>query len=133
MALKKERLSIIDKNLTIEGTLQFKGKIIVAGTLHGNMHGEHALTTKGSDIHADVKIDEMTIGGSFQGNIIAYKWLRISPTGNVTGNLFCNTLIIEPGGILNGKVERLAPKGVVTPLETKKGTSAPSHLACNNP
>ena len=133
MALKKERLSIIDKDLNIEGTLQFKGKIIVAGTLHGNVYGEHVLTLQGSHVHADVKIDEMTIGGSFEGNIIAYNRLKILHTGNVTGNLFCNTLIIEAGGILNGRVERLTPKGVVTPLETKKGTSAPSHLACNNP
>ena len=124
MALKKEQLSIIDKDLTIKGTLQFKGKIIIAGTVHGDIHGEHALTVKGSNIHADVKIDEMTIGGFFQGNIIAYKQLRILRTGNVSGNIFCNTLIIEPGGILNGRVEKLAPKGVVTPLETKNAAFA---------
>jgi cytoskeletal protein CcmA (bactofilin family) len=128
MLRKKEQLSIIDKNLNIEGTLQFKGKIIVAGTLHGNIRGEHALTVQGSDVHADVRIDEITIGGSFEGNIIAYKRLKISHTGNVTGNLFCNTLIIEAGGILNGRVEQLAPKSVVASLETKKATSAPSSL-----
>jgi cytoskeletal protein CcmA (bactofilin family) len=132
MGLKKERLSIIDKNLDVKGTLQFTGKIVVAGTLHGNVYGEHALTLQGSHVHADVKIDEMTIGGSFEGDIIAYKRLKILHTGNVTGNLFCNTLIIEPGGILNGRVERLAPKGVVTPLETKKQTDPASHLAHNN-
>jgi cytoskeletal protein CcmA (bactofilin family) len=126
MKLKREQLSIIDKDLNIEGTLQFKGKIIVAGTLRGDLHGEHALTVKGSYVCADVKVDEISIGGTFEGNIITHKRLRILNTGNVTGTLFCNTLIIEAGGMLNGQVKQLTPKSVVSSLETKKAKSAPS-------
>lgn len=120
MEIRKELLSIIDKDLNIEGTVQFKGKIIVSGVLKGDLHGDHVLTSKGSNIHANVKVDEIIIGGTFEGNIIAYKRLKILKTGNVIGTLFCNTLIIEAGGIFNGRVKRLADKQAAPPLETKK-------------
>jgi cytoskeletal protein CcmA (bactofilin family) len=125
MKLKREQLSIIDKDLNIEGTLQFKGKVLVAGTLRGDLLGERALTVKGSYMCADVKVDEISIGGTFEGNIIAHKRLRILNTGNVTGTLFCNTLIIEAGGMLNGQVKQLTTKNAVSSLEIKKAKSAP--------
>lgn len=125
MPRKKEQLSIIDNGLNIEGTLQFKGKIIVAGTLQGDIYGEHVLTVKGSYVSANVKVDEISISGTIEGNIIAYNRLKIASTGHVTGTLFCNTLVIEAGGVLNGKVKRLTPS-VVSSLEPKRANSTPS-------
>ncbi len=133
MARIKDRLSIINKDLNIEGILQFKGKMIVEGALQGALQGEQALTVKGSRVCADVKVDEITIGGSFEGNIVAYKRLKISCTGNVTGTLFCNTFIIEAGGILNGEVKQLAPKAVLSSLETKKIGYTPSSQTFTSP
>ncbi len=107
MADKQEGLSIIDKDCLVEGTLNVKGKLIVAGSLKGTLIGNTVVTAKGSSVNAPAKVREMIIGGEFQGDITVYETLRILSTGAFSGKIVCKSITLETGGKLNGRVKPL--------------------------
>lgn len=107
MKAKRENVSIINRNCKLEGTLVFKGYLIVVGSINGTLNAETVITEEGSRILAKVTVNSMTIAGSFEGEILATETLTISGTGNVKGQIKCNNLAIEEGGILNGNVKFL--------------------------
>jgi len=107
MADKEEGLSIIDKDCLVEGTLNVKGKLIVAGSLKGTLIGNTVVTAKGSRVNAPAKVREMIIGGEFQGDITVYETLRILSTGVFSGKIVCKSITLETGGKLNGRVRPL--------------------------
>jgi cytoskeletal protein CcmA (bactofilin family) len=96
--------SIVDKGLTFDGELNCKGKLIVNGTIKGKLIGETVVIGEGGSVYADVEAVHISIGGTFQGNLIASALLVIMSTGNCSGNFRCKKLVLEPGGILNGDV-----------------------------
>jgi cytoskeletal protein CcmA (bactofilin family) len=55
-------------------------------------------------VHADAKAKELTIGGSFEGQVEADKALIVLSTGNCSGNVTCRDLVVEAGGVLNADV-----------------------------
>ena len=115
MAGKDKSLSIIDKDCFVEGTLNVKGKLIIAGSLKGALIGNTVVTVEGSCVDAPAKVREMTIGGDFQGDITVYENLRILSTGVFSGKVACKTISLETGGKLNGRVRPLDSAGGFTP------------------
>jgi cytoskeletal protein CcmA (bactofilin family) len=107
MADKEKGISIIDKDCLVEGTLNVKGKLIVAGSLKGTLIGNTVVTAKGSRVDAPAKVREMIIGGEFQGDITVYESLRILSTGVFSGKIVCKSITLETGGKLNGRVKPL--------------------------
>lgn len=119
MAGKDKSLSIIDKDCFVEGTLNVKGKLIIAGSLKGALIGNTVVTVEGSWVDAPARVREMTIGGDFQGDITVYETLRILSTGVFSGKVSCKSITLETGGKLNGRVRPLDSAGELTfPAET---------------
>lgn len=114
MADKQEGISIIDKDCLVEGTLDVKGKLVIAGSLKGNLIGNTVVTVKGSRVNAPAKVREMIIGGEFEGDITVYERLRILSTGVFSGKVVCKSITLETGGRLNGRVK---------PLDSAEGLS----------
>lgn len=110
MADKQESLSIIDKDCSVEGSFDVKGKLVVAGTLRGALTGNTVVTVEGSHVDAPAKVREMIIGGEFIGDITVYESLRILSTGAFSGKITCNSITLDSGGKLNGRVRPLDPK-----------------------
>ncbi len=104
---KKAGVSIIDKSLRVEGTVNVVGKLIILGVLEGTLIGNTVVTAEGSHVVAQAKVKEIVIGGEFEGDVTAYESLKIMKTGRLRGNVACNNLDIEPGGQLNGSVRTL--------------------------
>ncbi len=100
----RTNLSIIDKDLRIDGSLTSRGKLIIKGSLKGKIDGEVVVIAKEGRVDSDAKVTSMTIGGSFRGEISATKELIILSTGRCEGKVECKDLIVENGGILNAEV-----------------------------
>ncbi|MCP4116835.1 MAG: polymer-forming cytoskeletal protein [Desulfobacteraceae bacterium] len=97
-------LSIIDRELKIDGSIVSRGKLIIKGSLRGAIEGETVIIAEDGDVHSDARVTSMTIGGSFEGDIYASKELIILSTGSCAGKVECKDLIVENGGILNAEV-----------------------------
>jgi cytoskeletal protein CcmA (bactofilin family) len=100
-----KNLSIIDKELKIEGALSSNGQLIIKGHITGTIEGDVVIIADGGRvISSSTKVSSITIGGYFQGEITASKELIILATGVCEGKVECKDLIVENGGILNAEV-----------------------------
>jgi len=100
-------VSIINKDCKLKGNFDFKGYLILAGSIKGNLNAEIVATEKESHINGKVIANTLTIAGSFEGEITATDTLTLLDTANVSASIKCGKLIIEKGCILNGKTESL--------------------------
>ena len=115
-----EDFSIIDKELTIDGTVSTTGRLIVKGILKGTVIGKNVVIAEEGSVYANAKVASMTIGGTFEGEIRALKKLILLSTGKCTGKVVCKDLVIEPGGILNAQVTCLSGKDTGIDIQTKR-------------
>jgi len=115
-----EDLSIIDKDLTIDGTVSSTGRLIVKGILKGTVIGKNVVIAEEGSVYANVKVASMTIGGTFEGEIRALKKLILLSTGKCTGKVVCKDLVIETGAILNAQVTCLSGKDNAIDIQNKK-------------
>jgi cytoskeletal protein CcmA (bactofilin family) len=114
---KKEskNLSIIDKELKIDGSISSTGKLIIKGQVTGTIDGDVVIIATDGIVNSSLtRVSSMTIGGNFQGEVTASKELIILATGICAGKVECQDLIVENGGILNAAVScktssRLSP------------------------
>ena len=117
MKNKSDELSIIDNELTVDGTLSTKGTLIIKGVVKGTLVGEKVTIAEEGAVFADTRVNDITIGGTFEGEVSASNKLIVLPTGNCSGKIVCKDFIVEAGGILNAQVSCIKPKD----SKTKKG------------
>lgn len=101
---KSDNISIIDEGLTVDGTISAKGKLVIKGTVKGTLVGETVIVAEEGVICADTKVESITIGGKFEGELSASNELIILSTGSCGGKVVCKNLVVEAGGILNAEV-----------------------------
>ena len=104
MKRKSKDFSIIDKALTVDGTITTRGRLVIKGTVKGTLEGDTVVIAKEGAVYADTKVASMTIGGKFEGEIHASKELIILSTGNCSGRVECRDFVVEAGGVLNAQV-----------------------------
>ena len=117
-----EDLSIIDKELTIDGTVSTSGRLIVKGILKGTVIGQNVVIAEEGSVYANAKVASITIGGTFEGEIRALKKLILLSTGKCIGKVVCRDLVVETGAILNAQVTSLSGKDAGTDLQNKDWT-----------
>ncbi len=115
MSDKTKNFSIIDKGLTVDGTVSCKGKLVIKGTVKGVLEGETVIIAKEGAVYSDTKVGSITIGGKFEGNLRVSGELVILSTGSCSGKVVCKDLVVEAGGVLNAevsctKIEEIKPK-----------------------
>ena len=104
MADKTKNISIVDKGLTVDGTLSTTGRLIVKGTIKGTLDGDVVIVSEDGAIYAETNVASITIGGVFEGNVKASRELVVLSTGKCTGKVECKDLVVESGGVLNAEV-----------------------------
>jgi len=101
---KSKNFSIIDKGLTVEGTVSCKGQLVIKGTVKGILEGETVVIAEDGAAYTDTKVASITIGGIFEGKVAASEELIILSTGKCSGTVVCKNLVVEAGGLLNAEV-----------------------------
>ena len=104
MKTDQKKFSIIDEGFTVDGTVTGKGRLVIKGHVKGAVTGDSVVIAEEGVVNADAKANELTIGGSFEGQVKADKALIILSTGKCSGNVTCRDLVVEAGGVLNAEV-----------------------------
>jgi len=110
MTDNSKNFSIIDKDLTVEGTITCKGRLIIKGTVKGTLTGETVIIANEGAVYANTRVAQLTIAGTFEGDIDASGALVILSTGRCTGKVSCKNLAIEADGVLNAEVSCIIPE-----------------------
>lgn len=104
MKTPSKNLSIIDKELTVDGTIASKGSLVIRGNVKGTLKGDKVVIAEEGSVVADADVSSLTIGGVFEGDVRASEELVILSTGSCSGSVVCKNLTVESGGRLNASV-----------------------------
>ena len=102
--MAEEKTSILLSDVSIEGDIVEKDKIVVDAKVNGDIKAEDIETYANSNITGNINSKSATLGGSMKGNINSEK-IKIRGTADVEGVLNQKTLTIEEGAVLKIKTE----------------------------
>src|SRR5882672_7896159 len=113
----REFTGFLDKGVRFEGTLEAPGVFRVDGQLKGNLLSSHSLILgEGARVEGQIEGNHIVISGKFDGIIFAKGRVEIHVKGVVTGEIHAPCLVIEPGGIFDGRCHMLAASESTKPL-----------------
>ena len=102
--MAENKISTLLADVSIEGDIVEKDKIIVNAKINGDIKSEDIETFSNSNIIGNIKAKNASIGGKLKGNISSDK-INIRKTADIDGVLNQKTLSIEEGATLKIKTE----------------------------
>lgn len=108
--------TIIGKDTILEtATIKSKASIQVNGIVQGDLDVEASVVIgQGGKIKGNITAIFALIAGQVEGNVQAREQLHITKTAVITGDIICNSIIIDDGAVLNGdcKMQNTTSKDV---------------------
>ena len=102
--MSEEKTSILLSDVTVEGNLIEKDKIVLDAKINGDVKADEIDAHENSNINGNISSKKALLGGKLQGNISSDK-IKIKKTADIEGVLNQKTLAIEEGAVLKIKTE----------------------------
>ena len=99
-----DKISILLSDVSIEGDLVEKDKVIVDAKISGDIKADEIDTHSNSNIKGNITSKKAALGGKLRGNVNSDS-IRIKKTAEIEGVLNQKTLSIEEGASLKIKTE----------------------------
>ena len=100
----ENKTSILLSDISIEGNVVEKDKIILDAKVSGNIKAEEIITHSKSNVIGNIKSKVASLGGKLKGNVNSDQ-ITIKKTANIEGELNQKTLSIQEGAHLKIKTE----------------------------
>lgn len=98
--------SLIAAGLTIEGKINGKGHLRVAGKFKGDIHVEGDLhIDTDAKVEGQVNADQVIVNGELQGNIENARHVELKQGGSVTGDIKATSVVVAVGARMRGNVD----------------------------
>lgn len=96
--------TVIAEGITFYGTLRGEGVVQVEGVVEGEFDMTGAVIVAQSGlIRGPVSADVVRVAGRVEGNVQAREHMRLESSGSLDGDVTTASLVVEDGGILNGR------------------------------
>ena len=102
--MAEDKTSILLSDVSVEGDLVEKDKIILDAKVSGDIKADRVETHSNSSITGNITSKNAELGGLLKGNVNSDK-IRIEKTARIEGVLSQKTLSVEEGAILKIKSE----------------------------
>jgi len=102
--MAEDKSSVLLSDVSIEGDLIEKDKIILDAKVSGDIKADEIETHLNSNIKGNISSKKANLGGKIKGNVNSEK-INIKKTAEVEGVLNQKTLSIEEGASLKIKTE----------------------------
>lgn len=99
--------SIIAGGAVVSGSISAPGDVQIEGHVIGDVRCATVVVGKDGDVKGNVTAETATIRGRVFGNVRA-RTIQLASTGSVEGDLSHAVLIIEEGGVFEGRSKRAA-------------------------
>ncbi|MBU1168372.1 MAG: polymer-forming cytoskeletal protein [Proteobacteria bacterium] len=102
--------TIVGKDSSFQGNLDFKGRIQIDGRVEGQIRSESGTVIIGETalVTADVNVGIAIIRGEVIGKIKASERIEVYPPGRIEGDILAPIISIDTGVIFNGNCEMTA-------------------------
>jgi cytoskeletal protein CcmA (bactofilin family) len=105
--------SLLDSQLALTGDLDTAGSLRIDGKLDGTVRrADTVVLGVGAVMSGDVHAREVVIGGTITGNVHATERVELQATAIVTGDILTQTILVQEGGVVNGRVLMRPPEGM---------------------
>jgi cytoskeletal protein CcmA (bactofilin family) len=112
--------TIIGEEISIKGTINGRGNLIIQGAIQGNINlDQHHLTIgPNGNVEAEVTAENVTISGRLKGNINAKGKVEITKTADFNGEIKAKRISVEDGAFLKAVIElqRNSPSAATKPV-----------------
>jgi cytoskeletal protein CcmA (bactofilin family) len=99
----------------MEGTLTVTGTFRIDGNVKGNVISDQTLILgENAKVEGQIEGNRVVIAGRYDGVIFAKGRVEIQPKGVVTGEVHSPCLVIDPGGIFDGRCHMLGSSDAAT-------------------
>ena len=123
--------SLLDSQLTVSGDINTAGSLRIDGRLLGNIGtADTVVLGVGATMVGDVNAREVIVGGSLTGHVRATERVELQPTAIVTGDITTQVVLVQEGGVINGRVEMLPPPA---PGSTPRTPESDEHVTTSGP
>lgn len=128
MAEQNGEVTIVGAGARLEGNVVSAGSLRIDGQVKGqiNAEGDVELSPQ-SQVEADIRAQNVSVAGTFKGNLIVKGKAHLARGGRIEGNITSKTLVVEEGGMFHGQsvMDGAAP-GQPGAAATKELSSAPA-------
>jgi cytoskeletal protein CcmA (bactofilin family) len=130
-----DSISLLSKNVRIEGEVQGPENLHVEGYLKGAvvLSGDIFIGNTGI-VEADVEAKNIVIQGELSGNVKAHQQLEIHPTGKLIGDCTAASIDIKEGAVFEGRSNMIrASVTAADPSPASTGNRAPQNQKQQQP
>jgi cytoskeletal protein CcmA (bactofilin family) len=130
-----DSISLLSKNVRIEGEIQGPENLHVEGYLKGavQLSGDIFIGNTGI-VEADVEAKNIVIQGEVNGNVKAHRQLEIHPTGKLIGDCTAASIDIKEGAVFEGRSNMIKSSGTAAgPSSNSTGSRGPQNQKQQQP
>ncbi len=109
--------SLIGKNIKIVGEVTGNSDLTVDGRVEGKIRISKMLTIgPAGDVVAEIHGENVVVIGRVNGNVSADQKVILKPTAMVTGNISCQSFIVNEGASFEGNIQMKQAEKKAEPL-----------------
>ena len=106
VARKESRETVIGKGITVKGELFGEEDVKVEGRVEGKIQlTKNLLVGQTGVLEADVEAENINIGGTVTGNLMAQNRVEIVASGKMTGDIKAPRVVVAEGAHFKGNVD----------------------------
>ena len=100
---------LIGAGTTIEGNVVFTGGLRVDGNVRGNIVAEEGkagtlVVSEQARVEGEIRVPHVVINGTVCGPVHCSEYVELQPKANVTGDVYYNTLEMQLGAVVQGRL-----------------------------
>ncbi|MFQ5696452.1 MAG: polymer-forming cytoskeletal protein [Terriglobia bacterium] len=100
----EEWIGFLDRGVKLEGTLELAGTFRIDGEAKGTIRcKERLIVGETGRLEGEVEGTLVSVAGKIKGTVRSTNWVEILPSGAVEGEVHTPCLVIEAGGVLDGR------------------------------
>lgn len=108
--------TVIAQGITFTGTLRGEGVVQVEGVVEGEFEMTGAVIVAESGlVRGPIAADVVRVAGRIEGNVNAREHMRLESSGSLDGDVKTASLVVEDGGMLNGRCTTVKPQPALEP------------------
>ncbi len=99
-------LSFLGSEVTVTGNIGGQGNLHIDGRVDGDVNCASLIIGNSGQVNGNITADEAKIAGAVTGTVAA-KVLTIEASARITGDLSYDSVSVETGAQVDGRVKRL--------------------------
>ena len=108
--------ALLDSSVVVTGDIATNASIRVDGRVDGSIRrADVVVLGVGATMSGDIHAREVVIGGTLNGSVHASERVELQATAIVTGDLVTQSVLVQEGGVVNGRVLMRPPEAAVVP------------------